>query len=351
MTDDRIVELQAHTEYSDGSSLDDVLGAAQTRGLSAVAITDHHEVAGISEAIKKVEKNNLGIEIVPGVEFSTREGPHILGLLIDYQDASLINVLKEIQISRRTVCLERLEKFKKFSPLFSSELELVSEDLIALTPGGNLSGSHFELLIYNKVSRLYTHDREEYKKVMTTLTSQLRAQQNRAIDFDSEADFHQSYGLPYISNLVRNYLMRSEQPCHVKMDYSLTVSATIGFIQDMGGLAIWAHAGKPDYGDSMIETMLTAKIDGIDAFSPKHTAEQNQQFAHVCRQHGLVTVMSSDYHGRYTPHLTIGQVDGVDIPYSILDELREVKEKRPNLQYHNPKRLGTLNTSDPDKNP
>ena len=78
------IDMHVHTTASDGTcSPAEVVKLAKEKGLAAIAITDHDTVSGYEEAKKAGEE--LGIEVVPGIEISTRYlGPvHILGYYLD----------------------------------------------------------------------------------------------------------------------------------------------------------------------------------------------------------------------------------------------------------------------------
>ncbi|MBM4124051.1 MAG: PHP domain-containing protein, partial [Nitrospira sp.] len=79
------IDLHLHTTHSDGSlSPADVLALAQKAGVSALAITDHDILDGLPEAMEAGAR--LGIEVIPGVEVSSRHGDaelHILGYFVD----------------------------------------------------------------------------------------------------------------------------------------------------------------------------------------------------------------------------------------------------------------------------
>lgn len=71
-------DLHVHTNASrDGeSSLEDVINAAKSAGLDAIAITDHDTVDGSVEALERGDSDLL---IIPGIEVSTKQG-HLLVL-------------------------------------------------------------------------------------------------------------------------------------------------------------------------------------------------------------------------------------------------------------------------------
>ncbi len=68
------VDMHYHSRYSDGSaSIGAIIKRAKKKGIG-VAITDHNEVAGAIEAYH----NDEGVLVIPGIEVSCIEGPHIL---------------------------------------------------------------------------------------------------------------------------------------------------------------------------------------------------------------------------------------------------------------------------------
>jgi predicted metal-dependent phosphoesterase TrpH len=89
------VDLHMHTTASDGMlTPKEVVNKAKELGLSAIAITDHDTVGGIEEAVKEGEK--IGIEVIPGIELTCRDGyqeAHVLGYFLDYKSQKLIESL------------------------------------------------------------------------------------------------------------------------------------------------------------------------------------------------------------------------------------------------------------------
>jgi predicted metal-dependent phosphoesterase TrpH len=75
------IDLHLHTTHSDGSQTPaEVIRLAHEAGVSALAITDHDITTGLPEAIAAGQE--LGIEIIPGIEISSHHGEselHVLG--------------------------------------------------------------------------------------------------------------------------------------------------------------------------------------------------------------------------------------------------------------------------------
>ena len=96
------IDLHLHTTHSDGSfTTSEVLAFAKEAGVTALAITDHDIVDGIPEAIAAGAL--LGIEVIPGVEISSRHAEselHILGYFFDWKDETLNRRMMTLRNSR-----------------------------------------------------------------------------------------------------------------------------------------------------------------------------------------------------------------------------------------------------------
>ena len=107
------VDYHIHTYYSDGSlSPAEVVTRFKNLGYESIAITDHDSVGGVAEGIAAGKK--LGIEVVPGIEFSTRTaeeniGFHMLGYNIDTHNRPMLDRIEDIRAWRE----ERNEKIIK----------------------------------------------------------------------------------------------------------------------------------------------------------------------------------------------------------------------------------------------
>jgi hypothetical protein len=73
----------------------DMVKYAKSKGLQAIAITDHDTIEGLEEALLEGEK--IGFEVIPGIEISAEHSPgsmHLLGYFFDihhsHQNISLL---------------------------------------------------------------------------------------------------------------------------------------------------------------------------------------------------------------------------------------------------------------------
>lgn len=110
-----MVDLHLHTYYSDGTlSPTQLVRRAKKQGVDTMAVTDHDGMEGIAEAEK--EAKNVGIRMIPGIEFSAAllEGDlfsrpveagqeiymHILGYGMDPDNGPLKEAISEILANR-----------------------------------------------------------------------------------------------------------------------------------------------------------------------------------------------------------------------------------------------------------
>src|SRR5213080_3937663 len=76
-------DLQLHSDLGDGlSSIEEILDSAEKAGLDVIALTDHDDIRGAFELRELAARRSSPVEIVTGVEVTTRSG-HLLALWIE----------------------------------------------------------------------------------------------------------------------------------------------------------------------------------------------------------------------------------------------------------------------------
>src|SRR5258708_35149963 len=97
------LDLHMHSTASDGVySPGEVVQIALTNQMDVIALTDHDNVAGLPEAQQAADKSGK-LEVLAGVELSSEDETadrHIIGYLVDIQNAALLEMLKEMRGSR-----------------------------------------------------------------------------------------------------------------------------------------------------------------------------------------------------------------------------------------------------------
>ncbi|MBM7613566.1 PHP domain-containing protein [Alkaliphilus hydrothermalis] len=85
------VDLHIHSGLSpcseDDMTPNNIVGMAKLKGLDAIAITDHNSVKNLKAFTKVAEEN--GLILIPGVEVTTKEEVHLVGLFEDLEGALL----------------------------------------------------------------------------------------------------------------------------------------------------------------------------------------------------------------------------------------------------------------------
>ena len=90
-------DLHTHSTFSDGTfTPTELVAAAEKLGLTAVALTDHNAVTGLSEFLEAGKDST--VETVPGVEFSTEylgTELHILALYLKEEHFPTVTAMME----------------------------------------------------------------------------------------------------------------------------------------------------------------------------------------------------------------------------------------------------------------
>ena len=136
---EKICDLHTHSIYSDGTFTPaEIIDNAIDMGLSAVALTDHNTVDGLSHFISAASGKN--IEIVTGAEFSVDYDGielHLLGLFIKSEHFKNISELMEsINKSKEESNVALIES------LANARYPLDYDAIKAKTPNGKVNRSH-----------------------------------------------------------------------------------------------------------------------------------------------------------------------------------------------------------------
>jgi len=253
------IDLHTHTRYSDGTFTPaELVSLALERDLDVVAVTDHDSTEGIAEAVEAAEGTRL--EIVPGVEFSTVDdghGVHVLAYWMDLEDAEFQAELRRLRDDRFTRGERMVEKLQELG--YPVSFERVRE----IASGGNIVRPHVAQALV-------------------------------------EAGV-----VPSIDDAFTPRLIGDGGRAYVEKHALHPVDA-IALIKRARGLAVVAHPGLHEEGlgvpDELIERMVPAGLDGIEAAHTDHTPEMESRYRRMARRLGLVATGASDCHGtRYDP--------------------------------------------------
>ncbi|XEC96968.1 PHP domain-containing protein [Paenibacillus tarimensis] len=276
-------DLHTHTTASDGMRTPtDVVRLAKKAGLAAVAITDHDTVAGVAEALQTGQQ--LGIEVVPGVEISTSEDGkdiHVLGYFTDLHDKRWLERLATLREGR----------------------ESRNERIV-----GMLQGLGIEIAID-----------DVYK----------------AAGKKAEAE---SVGRPHIAEaLLRKGVVGSiseafdryigaGKPAFVSIP-KVSPFEAIDWIREAGGTSVIAHPGL--YGaDPLIEALIRHGADGIEVYHSDHSEEDEERYLKLAHAHGMIITGGSDYHGERNDVSYHGGIGNRTVDIGVIRQLKARQGKR-----------------------
>jgi predicted metal-dependent phosphoesterase TrpH len=253
------IDLHTHTIHSDGTfSPRGLVELARDRGLDVIAITDHDTTAGLAEAF--VVGSELGIDVVPGVEFSTvREGGgvHMLSYYMDVDDPELVaelHRLREDRFHRGERMVSRLQELGY--PITFDRVREIAE-------GGNIIRPHVAQALV-------------------------------------EAGI-----VPTLQDAFSEELIGTGGRAYVEK-HALQPVEAMRLIHRAGGVCVLAHPGTwretSPVPESVIEELVEAGLDGIEAAHPEHVPRVEAHYVAAAERLGLAWTGSSDCHGtRYDP--------------------------------------------------
>ena len=276
------IDLHVHTTASDSTaSPAEAVRLAKEAGLSAIAITDHDTVSGYAEAAEAGKK--YGVEVVPGIEISTKYGRavHILGYYIDPDSDKLAPVLE-------WVVHDRDERNRKMAELMAADGLPVSYEEMHRRFGAVIGRPHFAEVL-----------------VELGLAKDVRDA------FDRYVEKGQKYYLP------RNFL---------------SIERSIEIIREAGGVPVLAHPFQYKLDDAglreLIEHCMESGLQGMECRYSGYSVEQSKYLGCLAEKYGLIKTGGSDFHGDNKRHISIGTGTGhLEVPYKYLEKLRQTAGK------------------------
>ncbi len=263
-------DLHCHSTVSDGLlSPTDLVGRAAERGVKVLALTDHDDVAGLSEAAEVAA--GRGMQLVKGVEISVTwrtRSLHIVGLNIDPAFPLLVEGLQGIRNGR------------------GARAQLMAESLARSGIGGALEGA------YRYADNPSLIGRTHFARFL--------------VESGHSRD---------VASVFKNYLVKGK-PGFVPHQWASLPDA-VGWIAGSGGVAVLAHPGRylvagKKMGTTTMRELLREFVDlggrGIEVVSGSHTPEQYAEFARYAKEFDLFASCGSDFHGPGESYRDLGRL-------------------------------------------
>jgi predicted metal-dependent phosphoesterase TrpH len=258
-------DLHSHSTWSDGVLPPaEVVSRAAQRGIDVLALTDHDELGGLSEA--RAAADVVGLQLVAGVEISVTWGEHtlhIIGLCIDASNTVLVEGLRANRAGRT----ERAER--------------ISAGLARIGIPDALEGARAYVTNPELVSR--THFARH-------LVESGRAR-NMQVVFD-------------------RYLGVGK-PGYAPHEWASLENA-VEWITAAGGIAVIAHPGRYKMDESLrLKLLVQFKAlggAGIEVVTGSHKPEQYDYWARRAAEHDLLASVGSDFHAPAESYRDLGEL-------------------------------------------
>ena len=273
-----MIDLHLHSHHSDGTwSPRDLVDHALKIGMKHIALTDHDTVAGVGEAIETAAGR---LEIIPAVEINTihhdEHGAydvHILGYFIDIESPELISVLDRQKAARAAHVLDCIELVS------ASGVAITLEDVQACAGKGAIGKAHLTEAI-------------------------VRA--------GGAADLTAAY---------HKYMVRGSK--YYAPRKSVAPVDAVRAIRAAGGIASIAHPGKEAHVIPLIEALIEAGLEGVEAYHRVHGLALLRKYVRFAHKRNLLVTGGSDCHGPYEEFASMmGQIS---LPPEILTALKKAR--------------------------
>lgn len=274
------IDLHIHSAFSDDGEFtpEEIVAKCRAQKMNVISITDHNSVRGIAGALAAAEKEKGKPQVIEGVELDCTCGKrnfHVLGYRIDHRREEFAQIEQDIIRQEKAAAEEKIRLFEKATgiPLDAAEVFAASDD-------GVVTGELIAEIVLAKKNV------KQYKILRPYLPGGEKSDMpNVRIywDFFSEG-----------------------KPAYVPIHY-LSLHDAVQLIHSTGGIAILAHPGQNlTDEDSLLSSILSEKIDGIEAFSSYHRKETSRYYMQIAEKEKLFVTCGSDFHGKHKPSIKLG---------------------------------------------
>ena len=280
----QLCDLHTHSTFSDGTDTPtELIKKAEQAGLSAIALTDHNSISGLTEFLNAAKESD--VIVIPGIEFSTEhEGKelHVVGLFV-----------KEEHYQRVRDYCDNVRKSKE-----DSNRRLI----------GNLENAGYDV---------------DYEELLSYAQSD---NINRAViaGYLIEKGVIKDYREGFVTVLHKNggYYIPAKKPSTME---------TIRFIKSIGAAAVLAHPFL-EMSESELQVFLPeAKKYGLDAIETDYSTYDDyvtKCAKKLVKVNGLLCSGGSDYHGKAKTLIRLGVGKGnLKVPMEYYEKLKERAEQ------------------------
>ena len=279
----QLIDLHTHSNASDGTDTPtELVKKAKKAKLSALALTDHDTLSGLSEAI--TVSRELDLEFIPGCEIAVacEYGEiHLLGLWVNPDNTELNHALDTMLSARSKRNKAIVEKLQELG------INLKYADLESLVTGESIGRPHIARAL---------------------------------LDLGVVGSQHEAFA-KYLGQKSPAYVARElPAPEH-----------GIKLLRDAGATVSWAHPmllrAPKNWVESTLDMLAEAGLDAIEAYHSEHSAEDSRICVELAAKHNLALSGGSDYHGGEKPGIALGAgKGGLRVAHWVLEKLKQRRE-------------------------
>ncbi len=279
------IDLHVHSIRSDGTMTPkELVDYAVSKGLKAMALTDHDTVDGIDEIMEYAK--DKPVEIIPGIEYSTQYNErdvHIVGLFIDHKAPVFLAYLARLRQSR----IDRNHKL--CANLRSAGIDITYEVLLASFPDAVITRAHYAKFLLDKG---YVKSRDEA--------------------FERYLGDHTPY-----------FVHREK----------VTPEEVIDVTRRAGGIPVLAHPTLYGLGSEQLDLLIgrlkAAGLMGIETYYSTYSPSEEKKIKALADKYGLLPSGGSDFHGENKPGLDLATGYGRSyIHEEVLAQMRRARETK-----------------------
>ncbi|NER79001.1 MAG: PHP domain-containing protein [Leptolyngbya sp. SIO1D8] len=267
-----MLELHCHTTCSDGTlTPEELVKAAISAGVKALAITDHDTLAGWERAIAAAGNQ---LEIIPGLELSTVHRARSLHILGYYPDRPKLEPFLQTRIEGR----------KRRARAMADKLAALGYPITLPALPGDMAPGRPHIARALVEAGHITHAQEAFTR-----------------------------------------WLRDDGPAYVEYE-KFSAAEGIELLLNCGAVPVWAHPYLFRGGTvaTVLPELVAAGLMGVEVYHPNHSPSEERKLEEFCAEYGLLMTGGSDYHGPADKSIKEPvSLNGLKVPLSLLLPLKQ----------------------------
>jgi hypothetical protein len=276
-------DLHTHSTFSDGVLTPaQLIDLAYRNGVRILALTDHDITDGLPQAFQTASRYP-DLTLIPGIEMSTDvpgNEVHIVGLFIDWEDATFqteLSHLHQSRLNRARKMVDRLAQMGK---------PVAWERVQGIAGEGTVGRPHIARAL---------------------------------VEAGHVASVNEAFGL-YLSRTGPAYVERER----------LSPAEVVQLMLRVGGLCTLAHPRELERIDDLLADLKQAGLVGMEVYYQDYEPDEIERLRALAEKFHLLPLGGSDYHGMGGPQQR--EPGNIPLPMEPVERLLALAEERGTLE-------------------